>query len=224
MKQPKIDYINDESDAATFYYTVVVENGIVINADNGFFRNDGEPALRGMSLDNLQELQACHEKAKAVLLKGKVDAQEIIDYCESMLVIQLVTGIDAAPEACPARVIKNIENETDEEKYHRRCSHLWHIFGKTVQASTNDGVFDEQSMGFALPKDSHPVLSAYIKNVCDRLPVESHSEMVVGSPDEDEVRAAMRKKAEELGMDLKNPIDPDSDENDDDPFSSGMWA
>jgi hypothetical protein len=48
--------------------------------------------------------------------------------------------------------------------------------------------------------------------------------MVVDSPDEDDVRAAMRKKAEELGIDLETPIDPDSDENDDDPFSSGMWA
>lgn len=219
-----IEYIKDESDAATFYYTVVVENGIVINADNGFFRNDGEPALRGMPLDNLQELQDCHEKAKSILLESKVDAQEIIDYCESLLVIQLVTGVEASPEHCPARVIKNIENETDEEKYHRRCSHLWAIFGKTIQASTNDGVFDEGSMGFALPKDSHPVLGAYIKSVTSRLPVESHSEMVVDSPDEDDVRAAMRKKAEELGIDLETPIDPDSDENDDDPFSSGMWA
>lgn len=36
MKTPLEDDIETQSDAATFYYAIVVENGIVIDADKGF--------------------------------------------------------------------------------------------------------------------------------------------------------------------------------------------
>ena len=102
-----LKHINNESDAASFYYAVVVENGLVIDADHGFYRSNGESAFDEVIADdiNLAELQACHERAKGILKDGKVDAQEVINYCESLLVTNLVTGTQAEPAHCPARLI-----------------------------------------------------------------------------------------------------------------------
>lgn len=217
------DYINDESDAASFYYAVIVENGVVIDADRGFFRSNGEPALEGLPIDQLQELQDCHIKARTILADNNVDAQEIINFCESLLVIRIVTGNGVTPEECPANVIKDFANEPKERKEHRRWSHLWNCFMNTLEQCVDGFVYDERSAGVAIPKDAHPVLEAYIRNCTQRLPCDTYTEAINSDATKQDIKNSLRKKARSLGKSVKE-IDPDSDENDDDPFSSGMWA
>lgn len=220
-----LKHINNESDAASFYYAVVVENGLVIDADRGFFTSNDEPAFDGILADdiNLEELQACHEKAKSILKDGKVDAQEVINYCESLLVTNLVTGSQAEPAHCPARVIPNLDNESSKTRKYRRYQHLWDSFMQTLEACVDGFVYDAASLAAAIPVTEDTYLQKYIESVTSRLPIESHID-AIGSHDEDDVRAAIRKKAKASGGKVAKDIDPDSDENDDDPFSSGMWA
>jgi len=219
------ELIQNESDAASFYYAVVVENGLVIDADRGFYRSNGESAFDEVIADDisLEELQACHEKAKSILKDGKVDAQEVINYCESLLVTRLVTGIAPTPEACPARIIPNIDSESSKIRRYRRYSHLWETFLKTLEACVPNFVYDKASEAAAIPVTDDVYLQKYIQSVTSRLPCEESVDSIE-SHDEDDVRAAIRKKAFNMGRKVAEDIDPDSDENDDDPFSSGMWA
>jgi len=220
-----LKHINNESDAASFYYAVVVENGLVIDADHGFYRSNGESAFDEVIADdiNLAELQACHERAKGILKDGKVDAQEVINYCESLLVTNLVTGTQAEPAHCPARLIPNIDTESSKTRKYRRYQHLWESFMKTLDACVDGFVYDDATKAAAIPVTDNTYLQRYIDSVTSRLPVESHVD-AIESHDEDDVRAAIRKKAFGMGIKVAEDIDPDSDENDDDPFSSGMWA
>ena len=216
MKTPLEDDIETQSDAATFYYAIVVENGIVIDADKGFFRDNGTPImpLQSMSTNTVMTLQKCHEKAHRILKDSDIDAQEIINFYEGALVVELVTGEKTQMQQCPARIIPNLRDEPQSKRTHRRWSQLWGVFVDTLQVCCDDFVYDKDAMGIAVPRGKHPVLDAYIKNCTGRMPVEeTHGE--AESWDDVLILDEIRKGRAE--------IDPDSDENDDDPFS-GMWA
>ena len=216
MKTPLEDDIETQSDAATFYYAIVVENGIVIDADKGFFRDNGTPImpLQSMSTNTVMTLQKCHEKAHRILKDSDIDAQEIINFYEGALVVELVTGEKTQMQQCPARIIPNLRDEPQSKRKHRRWSQLWGVFVDTLQVCCDDFVYDKDAMGIAVPRGKHPVLDAYIKNCTGRMPVEeTHGE--AESWDDVLILDEIRKGRAE--------IDPDSDENDDDPFS-GMWA
>lgn len=216
MKTPLEDDIETQSDAATFYYAIVVENGIVIDADKGFIRDNGTPImpLQSMSTNTVMTLQKCHEKAHKILKDSDIDAQEIINFYEGALVVELVTGEKTQMQQCPARIIPNLRDEPQSKRTHRRWSQLWGVFVDTLQVCCDDFVYDKDAMGIAVPRGKHPVLDAYIKNCTGRMPVEeTHGE--AESWDDVLILDEIRKGRAE--------IDPDSDENDDDPFS-GMWA
>ena len=216
METPMEDDIQTQSDAATFYYAIVVENGIVIDADKGFIRDNGTPImpLQSMSTNTVMTLQKCHEKAHKILKDSDIDAQEIINFYEGALVVELVTGEKTQMQQCPARIIPNLRDEPQSKRTHRRWSQLWGVFVDTLQVCCDDFVYDKDAMGIAVPRGKHPVLDAYIKNCTERMPVEeTHGE--AESWDDVLILDEIRKGRAE--------IDPDSDENDDDPFS-GMWA
>ena len=92
---------------------------------------------------------------------------------------------------------------------------MWSTFVDTLQMCCDDFVYDKDAMGIAVPRGKHPVLDAYIKNCTQRMPVDAF-DGEASSWDDEVILGEIRKG--------RDDIDPDSDENDDDPFSSGMWV
>ena len=220
-----IDMIKNESDAASFYYSVVVENGVVFDADRGFFKANGKPAIPNIPVENLYELQDCHNKAMRILRdEANVDAQEVINYFESLLVKGIVDGEKPMPAGMNARVIPKIREESYQQRQQRRWSHLWDMLIDTLKHCVEGFVYDESSMGLAIPNDVHPVIQAYLENCVDRLPIEQSVDAIAKEDANEENIKDMIRGAKGGKKFAKDDIDPDSDENDDDPFSSGMWA
>ena len=220
----RADMIETESDAVTFYYACVVGNGIVWQTDRGLYKTDGTPAVDLPDGKELKMLNEGNKIARKVLADAQVDAQEVMDMCESILVCNLVLQTSADLEGLPSRRIKNYANEGDEQKKLRRNSHLWQIMESTLQICVPD--FVSTNGGLAVPKGFHPVIDAYVASCIRRIPVETVTTEY--TEDQDTVLSTIfeegKRLADEGKIQPRDWIDPDSDDNDDDPFSSGMWA
>ena len=219
--------IKTESDAVTFYYGCVVDNGMVWDTDRGLYRSDGTPAVPVEDCEALQVLDRANTIAREILAEQEVDAQEIMDMCESILVCNSVLRVEPDLDGLPARKVKGYANESADQKMRRRAMHLWGVMQTTLEVCIPN--FVPSKVGIAVPQGFHPVIDEYIKGCVSRIPVATKT---VSAKDVDDLEADMVAHGKELQAQGKiEPrdwdslrIDPDSDENDDDPFSSGMWA
>jgi hypothetical protein len=224
----RADMIKTESDAVTFYYSCVVGNGIVWETDRGLYKADGRPAIKDADEEALKTLNEANVIARQILAEQEIDAQEVMDMCESILVCNLVLDVEADLDGLPSRKIKGYANETEEQKTMRRYAHLWEIMQSTLEICVPD--FIKSDVGIAVPRGFHPVIDAYVSSCTSKIPVETTTapytddkEMVIEDMITEGKRLEKEGKLQPRDWDSLR-IDPDSDENDDDPFSSGMWA
>jgi len=210
------EYKKTIDDANEFYAGVVMAGGYVIDTDVGFVKA-GRPIFANMDAAEVLTLQMAHMTHRNALYEAGHDAQEVMQFFEHVAIVQLVTEQAYFPEALSISPPKDLASETQEEKDIRRSSHLYHCVKNAAMAAQPDVVYlSDDGSGFAIDaSNSHPLLRMYVDSMEMRLydgAVKQDETMML----KEDVQGFLNEKTREL-----NPlpdIDPDSDENDDDPF------
>lgn len=211
---------DDETEAAfVFYGHIALEQECVIDTDIGFVRDDGTPVFKGMKPEVLSALQKENTKNREVLAKNNIDAQEVMQFFEMCLITGKVLGEKYQPPHLSVSNISNLREETEDFRDERRAHHLFQCLQQCVVASDPNSIYmsDDQT-GFAIDSTNcHPLIGMYVQSMSRY----GDSTLMTGEAEmhPDEVSDYLNEKVADI--DAKKgikEIDPDSDENDDDPF------
>ena len=219
MKTEKAD--DDMQAAIMFYADMAMEQDIVIDTEIGFVDDEGKPVFGHMSKIQALSLHMTNELMKQTLANNKVDAQEVMQFFEMCLIAQKISGEAYSPNHL--RVHHITRKEDDSQKAKRRQSHLWECVQECVMAVQPDVLHvSDDGQGFAVDcTNAHPLLIMYVQSV-DRYDTDQFLKGDA-SMKPDEVKDYLNNKTAEINADSpKHDIDPDSDENNDDPY--GMWV
>jgi hypothetical protein len=217
MKTTKPD--DEMHKALEFYADLALRSETVIDTDRGFVDEDGKPTFPDMDGFQAQAMHMLHTHMKSVLEANQVDAQEVMQFFEMCLIAEKVSGEPYNPEHLRVHNITH-RNETKEQIASRRQSHLWDCIQECVMATQPDALHtSSDGKAFALDAtNSHPLLHMYVQSM-----QRYDTDMFVSETSEmrpDEVKDFLDEKVADING--ESDIDPDSDENDDDPF--GMWV
>ena len=207
--------------AMMFYADLALQSETVINTDVGFVNEKAEPIFGNMGKVQAMSLHMMHEHMKQTLEENQIDAQEVMQFFEMCLIAKKVSGEEYQPEHL--RVHHITRKEDDSQKANRRQSHLWECVQECIMAVQPDVLHvSDDGQGFAVDcTNAHPLLTMYVQSV-HRYDTDQFYQGE-GRMNTDEVKDYLNKRSAEINADSpKHDIDPDSDENDDDPF--GMWV
>ena len=218
-KENEVD-VEDKDEAYMFYHTVVVEQACVIDIDRGFLDDEGKSAFSPLTDRSARELHRLNEQARMILAKENIDAQEVVQSFESLLISRIVLDdphIQA--DGVSLSVIEgHLAIETEEKRKFRRQCHLIKCISDTCEALAPQH-FMKQDGAIALAADAHPVLVQYYESIQWRA-----LEAIHGVFDEtctlDQVEDRIAKKKEEMGIEYPTK---DIDEYDDDPYGDEYW-
>jgi len=210
---------DEMTQALEFYADLALRSETVIDTDRGFLNEDGEPFFPDMSRVQAQAMQMLHEHMKSVIEANDCDAQEVMQFFEMCLIAEKVSGQPYTP---PHLRVHNIvhKDETEEQVAMRRQSHLWGCIQECIMATQPDALHtSSDGKGFALDAtNAHKLLVMYVNSMA-----RYDTDMFVSDSAQmlpDEVKDFLDEKV--AGINEPSDIDPDSDENDDDPF--GMFV
>ena len=217
MKTGKPD---DEMQAAMMFNAdLALKSETVIDTDAGFVNEEGQPIFGEMAKVQALSMHMMNDVMKQTLESNKVDAQEVMQFFEMCLIINKISGETYNPDHL--RVHHITRQEDDSQKANRRQSHLWECVQECIMATQPDVLHvSDNGQGFAIDcSNAHPLLSMYVQSVhrydTDQF-VQASSEMRPS-----DVKDFLNEKVAEIGPSTKD-IDPDSEENNDDPF--GRWV
>ena len=207
--------------AMMFYGDLAMQSETVIDTDAGFVNDEGQPIFKDMGKVQAMSMHMMHEHMKQTLEANNIDAQEVMQFFEMCLIAKKISGEDYHPEHLRVHHITRKENDSQIAK--RRQTHLWECVQECIMAVQPDVLHvSDDGQGFAIDiTNAHPLLTMYVQSM-HRYETDQfiHGE---GSMKSDEVKDYLNNKTAEINADApKHDIDPDSDENDDDPF--GMWV
>jgi len=209
------------NEAIEFYATLALKEQIVVDTDAGFVSEKGEPVFTDMNLLEAKMRDMMNTQSRQTLEKNKVDAQEVMQFFEMCLVATKILGEDYHPPELRVHNIKHKENDKQRER--RRQMHLWNCVQECIMATQPDVLhISDDGTGFAVDcTHAHPLLTLYVNSI-QRYETDQFTQGT-GTMRTEEVQEYLNKKAAEVNADApKRDIDPDSDENDDDPF--GMFV
>tara|TARA_R110002153_G_scaffold17509_12_gene61087 strand:- start:2899 stop:3570 length:672 start_codon:yes stop_codon:yes gene_type:complete len=213
--------IKDVNEAFGFYEYCVLENGYVFNSDKKICDDEGVSQSEAMNDESGLHFDTLNAKCRSVLAESNIDAQEVIQYMESMLVMNLVTQTEQQPDGVRVSQINDIKAETAEQKKARRGSHLMTCVRNVVEVCEGANAITASSKifaGVAISEESHPILQAYVHSMGERTNAEMHEVMAESIQEAEEY--LREKMAGQVGA---IDVDIDSDDNDDDPFSH-LWG
>jgi hypothetical protein len=212
--KPKIE---DMEDVVAFYQAAVYEHRIIMHPDYGFLQDDGSPAFpHKFDRQKHMELQQLHMDAIRVATKYMVDVHDVIMFSEAVRVVH-----DCDIEWSPDN-FDGIERQPFEspEQIAERRARIQYRYMELVLEKTCDGVVKDPTGGIALPAHNMPpAVRDYVNRVTERMGdmIVEKNELGSASGIEERLKANIEQ--------LHNPqpvddIDPDSDDNDDDPFAN----
>lgn len=206
----------DMHKALEFYADLALRSETVIDTDKGFVDEDGKPIFPDMNAFHATAMHMLHQQMKTVIEANNVDAQEVMQFFEMCLIAEKVSGEPYTP---PHLRVHNIvhKQETEEQVSKRRQTHLWDCIQECVMAVQPDALhISSDGKGFALDAtNAHPLLHMYVQSM-----QRYETDMFVSDTAQmrpDEVKDFLDDTIAEINRD--SDIDPDSDENDDDPFA-----
>jgi hypothetical protein len=208
--------IEDMEDVVAFYQAAVYEHRIVMHPDYGFLREDGSPAFpHRFDRQKSIELQQLHMDAVKVASKYMVDVHDVIMFSEAVRVVH-----DCEVEWSPDNFdgIEKTPFESPEQIAERRAR-IQYAYMELVLEKTCDGVIKNEEGGIALPAHSMPpAVRDYVNRVTERMGdmIIEKNEMAMQSEIEERLKVSIEQERNPQPVD---DIDPDSDENDDDPFA-----
>ena len=216
MKDKTID--TEMNEAINFYAHLAVGEKVVINTDVGFLGTDGECVFEDFHLD-AHKLQKEKEQADLVLRKNGLDPTEVMQFFEMVVITRMVLDDDYMPQHLVVNQPRNLHEEPEDQRTSRRSEHLFMLIKDCVQMCQPEILhISDDGNGFAIAaEDAHPLLKMYITSMQTRYAESASISQNTESMYSDDVKGFLNRKVAE--RDTKaDDIDPDSDENDDDPF------
>lgn len=212
--------VKDKDEAYMFYHTVVVEQACVIQTDKGFLDEEGASVFAHLTDRSARELHRLNKQARAILAQENIDAQEVVQSMESVLISRIVLDEpNLLADGVSLTADYNIITETQEQRKMRREAHLIKTIADTCEALAPD-YFVKKEGAIALAADAHPILVQYYESIQWRAGDATH-----GMYDETctigEVEDIIAKRQEELGLEYPKK---DIDDYDDDPYGDEYWA
>ena len=221
-KEDEVD-VKDKDEAYMFYHTVVVEQGCMVHTDKGFLVDEesGKSAFGHLTDRSAKELHRLNKQARMILAKENIDAQEVVQSFESLLISRIVLDDkQLQADGVSLSVIEgHLAIETEEDREFRRQCHLIRCISDTCEALAPQD-FIKKDGAIALAGDAHPVLVQYYESIRWRA-----REAIEGMFDEecriDQVEDIIAEKQKEMGH--SPPTQEAIDEYDDDPYGEEYW-
>lgn len=213
-------YDDETEEAFVFYGHIALEQECVIDTDIGFRYDDGRPVFKTMNKDIVSTLQKENEKYREVLADNNIDAQEVMQFFEMCLIAGKVLGEKYEPPHLTVSKISNLRQESEKRREERRAHHLFTCLQQCVVASNPASIFvSDDSKGFAIDSTNcHPLIRMYVESMSrygETDAVYTGAEEMHPEEVTDYLNDRVAKIDKKAGVE---EIDPDSDENDDDPF------
>lgn len=209
-----------KDEAYAFYHTVVVEQACVIDIDRGFLDGEGKSAFAHLTDRSAKELHRLNKQARVILADDNIDAQEVVQSFESLLVSRIVLDEPKlmADGVSLSQIEGHIAMESEEERNFRRDCHLIKCISDTCMALAPEH-FVQQNGAIALANDAHPVLMQYYQSIQWRA-----KQAIEGVFEEEcsnsQIGDLIEEKRDELGLE---PHKEDIDAFDDDPYGEEYW-
>lgn len=210
---------DEVNECLSFYAHLVLSEHLVLDTDKDVI----SPEHLGGDMEKAMMLSMGNMMSRQILRNYNIDAYEVVSFLETKLVEAIHTG--TYPEGKDDMFLTNIrdiENETQEQRRSRRLMHLTKCavnVGRMVCG--DDFIFDEENGGMGFPADSPAYLKFYMEGVIDRFGDEATVVSSVIDPDDHDARLELLKSEAEKFKSQKH-IDPDSEDNNDDPFGMFM--
>jgi len=223
MTNQYIEQMNTEIDAVSFYAEALCNTGLLIEREKGFLKPDGTSAFPGFVPDDeAKALDDAHRYATTLLATHGVDVEEVLLFCESVIVRRiLLQDSEYSPKHIAVRHVPDLAQEDDRKRETRRRMCAWENMVETISVAVPNFVHDDVSNGLAIPADSHPILRAYVSRIVDYLgdDVTAGEGMAQAGDDQSIIQEMRRRAAEVRGEDMPDESgNIDGEENDDDPF------
>lgn len=203
--------------AIEFYGGMALHGEYVINTEVGFINEDGSQVFEQMPKELAQTYHEGNEVARKALEIAGHDSQEMMQYSEHILIVNKVLGTnDYQPEYMQMSPPTDLLAESEDLRNARRAAHLFHCVKTAAMACQPDVVFmSDDGSGFGINStDAHPLLRMYVDSMDSRM-IGEHIKQGEEMMKSDDITDFLNDEIAQLQGD---DIDPDSDENDDDPF------
>ena len=205
------------NDALHFYCDLALDEGVVIDTDVGFFESDGTPVFPDMDMAKSMMNHIGNQIMRGILAEEGIDAQEVMQFFESVLFIRMTHDEEFTPDSVTLTAPHDLSEESEELRNSRRNNHLYECVRNTLLISDPSCVFTTgNSKAFGVNHSKlNPILAKYVESMNIRM----------GDDCSIEQREFVNDDVAQEYLDSvcdSDDIDPDSDDNNDDPF--GMFV